>query len=83
MKFHLIGHLALRTRHVTALEILEVAGKFDLSKKIFSCEGSAGTSYYQAETAAEDRDLRMRFRPRPSDIVFLEKETKGAGGGYR
>lgn len=82
MKFHTIGHLALATRHVTALDILEAAG-FDLTKKIYSDEGPAASTHYQAEDKDEDRSLRLRFRRRPRDVVFLQRQKAEVGGGYR
>ncbi len=78
MKFHIIGHLALASRYVTALNILEASG-FNLNKKIFADAGPAASTYYQAENAQEDRALRLKY----SDSFFLEKQKAEAGGGYR
>jgi hypothetical protein len=78
VKWHTIGILALRTRHVTPTEILEAAG-FNLTKKVFVDGGEAASTYYQAETDAEDRTLRLKFR----ESFHLQKEKAEHGGGYR
>ena len=78
MKWHFIGHLALASRYVTAMDILELHG-FDLAKKVFEVPERDGTVYYQAESHEEDRELRLRG----SNSFHLARQKEAAGGGYR
>lgn len=78
MKGHFIGHLALATRYVTAMDILELRG-FDMTKKVFEVPREDGTVYYQAENHQEDRELRLT----QSTSFHLARQKEAAGGGYR
>ena len=60
------------------MDILEMAG-FDLSKKVFVDAGPAASTYYQAETDKEDRELRLKF----SESFHLAKQKEAVGGRYR
>lgn len=77
MKWHTIGHLAVQPP-VTEMDILGARG-FDLTKKIYAHGGPAATAYYQAETDAEDRELRMQGFA----SFHLAKEKEVHGGQYR
>lgn len=77
MKWHTIGILALQ-HPVTEMDILGAHG-FKLTKKVFMNGGPAAKTFYQAETDAEDRELRMKG----FESFHLAQQKEAHGGRYR